>query len=177
MKTTLAFAKQKHQYRICRMIFSVIIYMLYRYYRMISSNMMQLQISIGVFRITYSGCWRIRELGCQDQPTYTLTTLYVYNELGYGLFCVNFHQNEEKAESVSQPARIVRDQLRAYLALPDEPNEDGFDIMTWWNRNATTLPDVLYGPAVLRMPSHHCGCGTSFQCSWEDGRRLALEHC
>ncbi|KAK3277620.1 hypothetical protein CYMTET_14389 [Cymbomonas tetramitiformis] len=53
---------------------------------------------------------------------------------------------------VTQPERVVRDQLDSYLALPQEPNEDGFDVMLWWNRNAATLPDVY------RMARQFLGC-------------------
>jgi len=45
-----------------------------------------------------------------------------------------------------------KDQLDLYLALPQESNEDGFDVMAWWNLHASRFPDVY------RMARQFLGC-------------------
>ncbi|KAK3234764.1 hypothetical protein CYMTET_54987 [Cymbomonas tetramitiformis] len=56
-----------------------------------------------------------------------------------------------KKTGASTPV-VKKDQLDCYLSLPQEANEDGFDVMVWWNEKAKDLPDVF------RMALQFLGC-------------------
>ncbi len=56
-----------------------------------------------------------------------------------------------KKTGASTPV-VKKDQLDSYLSLPQEANEDGFDVMVWWNEKAKDLPDVY------RMALQFLGC-------------------
>ena len=59
---------------------------------------------------------------------------------------------KKKQSSTSAPTPVLKDQLDTYLSLPQEANEEEFDVMLWWNARAKDLPDVY------RMARQFLGC-------------------
>ncbi|KAK3242100.1 La ribonucleoprotein [Cymbomonas tetramitiformis] len=64
----------------------------------------------------------------------------------------SFMRKKKQTASSSTLALVIKDQLDTYLSLPQEANEEGFDVMLWWNEKAKDLPDVY------RMARQFLGC-------------------
>ncbi|KAK3243349.1 hypothetical protein CYMTET_46985 [Cymbomonas tetramitiformis] len=69
-------------------------------------------------------------------------------------------RKKSDARVLTQPERVLRDHLDAYLAFGrnEEPNKDGFDVMLWWKRNACVHAARI---DVHRTPRQFPGCPAS----------------
>ncbi len=99
--------------------------------------------ALSYLRTQWKNDWKPAATACQPAPTKVVAT----SNFGESFFM----RKRSEVVGVSAPP-VVKDQLDEYLALPQEPNNDWFDVMVWWNNKAAAFP------VVYQMARQFLGC-------------------